>query len=195
MTDPDVVFITHPNVAIDPGVPVPEWSLSERGRERMRVFAARELARSFRCVVSSTEQKAVESAAFLAEACGVAPLSYPELGENDRSSTGYMPKAEFEATADRFFAAPDESVRGWERARDAQARIVGAVTRVLSTHGSLSPLAIVAHGGVGTLLLCHLLGEPIRRTRDQPGSEGGNYFRFGGRDWSVEHAWRAIDPD
>lgn len=190
---PDVLFITHPNVAIDPAVPVPEWSLSERGRERMRRFATGEFARSVRCVVSSTERKAIESAEILAAASGVTPVSCLELGENDRSSTGYMPKAEFEATADRFFAAPDESVRGWETARDAQSRIVGAVTRVLELHGSNSPVAIVAHGGVGTLLLCHLLGEPIDRRRDQPGSEGGNYFRFRGRAWSVVHGWQAID--
>jgi hypothetical protein len=30
-----VFFITHPDVAIDPGVPVPDWPLNERGRARM----------------------------------------------------------------------------------------------------------------------------------------------------------------
>ncbi len=66
-----------------------------------------------------------------------------------------------------LFARPSESVRGWERAVDAQARIVRAVNRILDAreHGDI---AIVAHGGVGTLLLCHLLKEPISRGRDQP---------------------------
>jgi hypothetical protein len=31
------VFVTHPDVAIDPAVPVPRWPLSPRGRERMNV--------------------------------------------------------------------------------------------------------------------------------------------------------------
>ena len=31
-----VYFITHPDVLIDPAVPVPEWPLSPRGRARMQ---------------------------------------------------------------------------------------------------------------------------------------------------------------
>jgi hypothetical protein len=30
-----VYFITHPDVLIDPAVPVPEWPLSRRGQQRM----------------------------------------------------------------------------------------------------------------------------------------------------------------
>ena len=88
---------------------------------------------------------------------------------------------------------PDDSVRGWERARDAQARIIAGVKTVLGREDVPSPLAIVGHGGVGTLLLCHLLGEPISRRYEQPGSEGGNFYRFTRDAWSVAHSWRPID--
>ena len=60
----------------------------------------------------------------MADRLGLTPIVIDGLGENDRSSTGYLPKAEFEAVADAFFARPEESVRGWERAVDAQRRIV-----------------------------------------------------------------------
>ena len=33
--------------------------------------------------------------------------------------------------ADAFFAKPEESVRGWERAVDAQARVAAAVDDIL----------------------------------------------------------------
>jgi len=56
----------------------------------------------------------------------------PGLRENDRSATGFLQKQEFEATADAFFAHPHESVRGWEAAVAAQARIVRAVEEILS---------------------------------------------------------------
>jgi hypothetical protein len=36
-----VYFITHPDVLIDPSVPVPEWPLSPRGRDRMVLALAR----------------------------------------------------------------------------------------------------------------------------------------------------------
>src|SRR5206468_2942934 len=113
-----------------------------------------------------------------------------ELGENDRSATGYLPKLEFEATADRFFATPEQSVRGWERAVDAQRRILGAVERVTSASaGCGGDIAIVSHGGVGALLLCALAGHSISRQHDQPGTAGGNYFGFDSRTRRIRHSW------
>jgi broad specificity phosphatase PhoE len=110
-----VHFVTHPEVVVDPAVPVPEWGLSEVGLGRMRAL---ELA-GVVAVWSSTERKAVEAASVLGATLGVAPRALAALGENDRSSTGFLEPAVFEATADRFFASPDVSVDGWERARDA----------------------------------------------------------------------------
>jgi hypothetical protein len=54
--------------------------------------------------------------------------------------------------------------------------------------------SIVAHGGVGTLLLCHLSGLPISRDRDQPPTNGGNYFAFDQMTLWLIHGWRSITP-
>ena len=94
-----------------------------------------------------------------------------------RSSTGYLTQKEFSAVVAEFFGTPEESVRGWERAIDAQARIVTATTSILREAPSDDDVAIVAHGGVGTLLLCHLTNLPISQDRDQPATNG-NYFAF-----------------
>jgi broad specificity phosphatase PhoE len=150
-------------------------------------------AAALAAVWSSDEQKALDGATILADALAIPRHVLAELGENDRSATGYLAKAEFEATADRFFGRPEEAVRGWERAVDAQARIIAAVDRVIHAHGTGSDLAIVAHGGVGTLLLCHLKGCPIRRSEDQPSGNGGNYFAFDARSRTLHHGWRPID--
>jgi broad specificity phosphatase PhoE len=79
-----------------------------------------------RTIYCSTERKAIEGAAILAKALGLPYSASPELGENDRSSTGYLPQKEFAAVVAEFFGKPEESVRGWERAIDAQTRIVTA---------------------------------------------------------------------
>ena len=113
------------------------------------------------------------------------------LGENDRSATGYLPRAEFEAMADLFFAHPNQSIRGWERAVDAQARIVAAVEEVLASCSR--NVAIVSHGGVGTLLLCHLRQCPIGREHDQPANNGGNYFAFDAGTRRLRHGWAPVD--
>jgi len=189
---PSLVFTTHPDVLIDPATPVPDWTLADRGRQRMRTFLANPLLPGLRSLWSSTERKAVEAAAILGGHLGLPIATLHSLGENDRSATGYLPRAEFEATADRFFAQPADSVRGWERAIDAQARIVAAISCVIAQPPSDGDIAVVAHGGVGTLLLCHIQGCAITRAWDQPANNGGNYFRFDIDTRTLQHGWRDI---
>lgn len=186
-----VYLITHPEVAIDPAIPVPDWSLSERGRQRARAMLRQPWVPGLRQIASSAERKARETADILAAHLGQNCVVHEALGENDRSATGFLPGPEFEATADLFFAHPEKSIRGWERAVDAQARMVAAVERVLA--GGEGDAAIVAHGAVGALLLCHLTGRPITRAADQPGAGGGNYFVFGRDSRQLLQDWRRID--
>jgi len=186
------VYITHPQVNIDPAIPVPQWGLSPLGAERARLAATLPWASRLRRIVSSAEVKAMETAGILADAaaCGVEIVE--TMHENDRSATGFLAPPEFEAAADQFFAHPTESFRGWETAVHAQTRIVGAVMQALSRHDRSQPIAFVGHGGVGTLLRCHLLGMPIARTADQPAG-GGNLFSFSLADLSVSCDWTAIE--
>jgi len=188
-----IYFITHPDVVIDPRIPIPQWTLSEQGKRRIRHLLSRAWIARIEALYCSTEQKALDGAALLAEALGIPLHQVAALGENDRATTGYLPKVEFEATVDAFFAHPHESIRGWERAMDAQARIVEAVTHLASMAPGAGPIAVVSHGGVGTLLLCHLTGVPISRTAEQPGASGGNYFLFQMPEGILVHGWKPIE--
>jgi broad specificity phosphatase PhoE len=193
------LYITHPQVRIDPAVPVPQWGLSEIGTARAEQAASRPWAKQLARIVSSVEVKAIETAQILATAAGIGIETVEVMHENDRSATGFLKPDEFEKAADWFFAHPLESFRGWERATDAQARIVGAVTAILDDHDPAAPIAFVGHGGVGTLLRCHLLGITISRAEDQlPG--GGNLYAFSladrriACDWTPIEDWKGIDP-
>ncbi|HWU64726.1 MAG TPA: histidine phosphatase family protein [Ensifer sp.] len=172
------LYLTHPQVRIDPAVAVPQWGLSDLGRGRAIETARSPWIRRIGRVVSSDEVKAVETASILAEAAGWKVEIADHMGENDRSATGFLPPPEFEEAADRFFAHPDESFKGWERAVDAQARIVSAVDAVLADHDPRVPILFIGHGGVGTLLKCHLEGRAIGRDADQPPGAGGNLYMF-----------------
>jgi broad specificity phosphatase PhoE len=186
-------FITHPEVVIDPTIPIPQWPLSARGRSRMQRLLSRDWLWHVEAIYCSTEQKAIDGATLLSEATRVPVHPVAELGENDRSATGYLPPAEFDATVDAFFARPSESGCGWERAEAAQARIVRAVTHLARAAPGSGPLAVVSHGGVGTLLLCHLTGQPISRRTEQPGTSGGHYFLCHLPEGTLIHGWRSID--
>jgi broad specificity phosphatase PhoE len=144
-----IYFVTHPEVVIDPAMPVPQWPLAERGRRRMRCLLSQDWMPHVAAIYCSTEQKAIDGATILSEALGMPFHPVVALGETDRSATGYLPKTEFEATADAFFARPRERIRGWERAIDAQARIRGAVEHLGAMTPGTGPIVIVSHGGGG----------------------------------------------
>ncbi len=167
-------FTTHADVVIDPDVPIPDWGLTERGFARHQAFAER--VSDIGSVWSSDEQKARDGADVVARHHRVTPQIYETLHENDRSSTGYLHGDAFWVHVDAFFAEPEVSVKGWERAIDAQARIVQAVTDILRKEteiGLKGHIVIVAHGGVGALFRSHILGQPISRNHDQPPGKGG----------------------
>lgn len=183
-------YLTHPQVRIDPAVPVPQWGLSDTGRKRAELAARAVWAEAIGAIVSSEERKAVETAEAIAAVRRIVPVARADMHENDRSATGYLLPDEFERVADEFFARPHASVRGWERAVDAQARIVAAVGDMLD--GTTGEILFAGHGGVGTLLLCHLLGEPISRSRDQPHG-GGNVFCWDATTGRVLHDWLVLE--
>jgi broad specificity phosphatase PhoE len=191
---PTVTFITHPDVTIDPAVPVPDWRLSPRGRQRMVRASALPWVSNVCAIWCSAESKARDGADILARRLGLPVAELATLGENDRSVTGCLPRDEFEAMADLFFAHPDRSACGWERAADAQYRIVAAAGHLLAASaGCGGDIAIVSHGSVGTLLLCHLCGVAIGWLHDQPSNNGGNYFSFDAETRTLLHGWRPID--
>ena len=189
-----VHFLTHPEVALDPAVPITDWPLSVRGLNRLRRSLAGPCFHKVAAIHSSTERKATDTAEVVAGHLSLIYGRHPDLGENDRSSTGYLPREEFERTADRFFAEPAKSIRGWARAIDEQARIVAAVRRIATGAGADGSTLIVAHGAVGALLMADLLGEPISRKFDQPGDGGGNWFVLDGEAWTLQQGWRSIAP-
>ena len=188
-----VYFITHPEVVVDANVPVPEWSLSERGLVRMSLMLNQPWVAGITSIYSSTEKKAVDGATVFSDHLNLPIKQIETLGENDRSATGYLPSNEFEAIADQFFASPQQSIRGWETADAAQARIVAAVNQLIQEDDSQGDIAIVSHGAVGALLLCHLAGYEISRKYDQPGGGGGNYYCFDLVSRQLNHEWKPID--
>jgi broad specificity phosphatase PhoE len=188
-----LIFITHPEVVIDPNQPVPEWPLNPTGRARMERFAGLLADRDVSAVYASTERKARDGAAIVAERLGLSYETDEELGENDRSATGYIAPPEFWDVVRDFFGRPHESIRGWERAVDAQARIVRAVGRVLRENETSGDIIVVSHGAVGCLLTAHLQKVEIGQ-ESRPQHSGGGCFIVIDRDsFTLTQDWRAIE--
>jgi broad specificity phosphatase PhoE len=184
-------YLTHPQVRIDPAVPVPRWGLNDVGAVRAQTIATSRKFASTKLIVSSDETKALETAQPIATRLGLEVIVDEHARENDRSATGFLPPPEFEEVANQFFANPEHSIRGWERAIDAQSRIVKVCERAVARQSS-GDILLVGHGGVGTLLFCHLSKIKISRQTDQPPG-GGNLWTYDLDAQAMLHKWMAIE--
>lgn len=185
-----VRYLSHPDVVIDPNKSPEKWGLNAKGASRVQNMVAQEWAQNCVAIISSAEQKAIDTAMPFVAALGVGLEIRPLMHENDRSATGYLPREEFEQVADEFFAHPDRSVRGWETAQRAQRRILSELNAALKTAPD-GDLLFVGHGAVGTLLICHLEQIDIDRKHDQPPTNGGNFFAFERESRKLLHPWQS----
>jgi alpha-ribazole phosphatase len=116
-------------------------------------------------VYCSDLSRAVKSAEIIAAPHALEPVSMPELRERDFGIWEGMTfseirdqyPAEFDAWADDplQFNPP-----GGESTLALRDRIVPAFNRIVDGHNGQC-VAIVAHGGVNRVLLCHILGIPL----------------------------------
>ena len=185
-------YLSHPQVVIEPSKEIRKWSLNDVGKSRVISLAKSGALIGTRVVISSAETKAIETANPLAEALGCKVEIREKMHENDRSATGFLPPDEFETVANQFFAHPENNVRGWESAVAAQSRIVTEVRECLRLHPD-GDILLVGHGGVGTLLLCHLLRLPISREYDQGLGGGGCFFEFNSLQSKPKSRWQPLE--
>jgi len=182
-------YVSHPEVAVDPDVPVPRWSLSDVGRQRALAMLEQPWLSRMTAIGSSPETKALEMAGIVGDHLSLDVEVINDSHEIDRSATGFVSHDRHEALADQLFAEPAQSAAGWERAIDAQHRAVEVFAPLLQADAQTH--LVVGHGGIGTLLLCHLLDIEVDRSHDQPGQ--GHYWAFDCELQRVVHRWRPID--
>ncbi|QCO54926.1 histidine phosphatase family protein [Pseudorhodobacter turbinis] len=186
-----ILYLSHPEVKIDPQTPVLEWELSDQGRRRLRAAVKRGWpGRGWR-LIASPEVKAQQTAEILSHAFGLPLHTHPEMGEVDRSATGYLPQDQHEALAKELFAQPETGPEGWESANAASARVLECFHQVMAEVSD--DIIFVGHGAVGSFLWCALTNRPITPAADQ--TRGGSFWagRYDGSGFSAVHSWQALE--
>jgi broad specificity phosphatase PhoE len=187
----NILYLSHPEVSIDPQTPVPEWGISDQGRRRLTAATARGWpGRGWR-IITSPETKAQQTAETLANAFALPLHIHPEMGEVDRSATGYLPHDQHEALANQLFNSPAIGPQGWESANAATTRIVKSYQEVLAEVSD--DILFVGHGAVGSFLWCALTKTPISRRMDQ--TRGGSFWAgaIGATGFVPLHPWHALE--
>jgi alpha-ribazole phosphatase len=116
-------------------------------------------------VYCSDLSRAIKSAEPIASLHGYEPVRVPELRERNFGVWEDMSFVEIrEQYPEEFNAWADNPLQfsppGGESTLDLRDRALPAFTRILDKHPGQC-IAIVAHGGVNRLLLCHILGIPL----------------------------------
>jgi broad specificity phosphatase PhoE len=116
-------------------------------------------------VYCSDLSRAVKSAEIIAGPYRLQPVKMPELRERSFGVWEGMTFAEireqfpgeFEAWADNPVA---HSPVGGESTLEVKGRVVKVLNEILDRHAG-GNIAVVAHGGVNRIIICHILGTPL----------------------------------
>jgi len=149
-------LVRHARPRIDPARHHSEWDLDPAGEPQLRQLASLPHWSAAYRIVSSTEPKAVKTAAYIA---GLHDLPPPDT----LAELGELHKGAFVANHAEVMAAlfkhPDRPVgEGWETASAALARFAGAIEGLIRAAEGRD-LVVVSHGTVLSLYLSHLQGK------------------------------------
>lgn len=122
-------------------------------------------ARELSAVYCSDLSRAAESAEIICAAHGLSPVRVAALRERSFGVWEGMSFAEIRERYPEAFGAWASnplaySPVGGETTREVKDRVIAAVDAILRDNAG-RPVAIVAHGGVNRIILCHVLGMPL----------------------------------
>ncbi len=144
-------LVRHAKSKPDPSLPAAQWQLSEDAYEGLEVLRDELKLKKINCIVTSSEEKAKATAAYLAKQLNIACYEQAGLEEHHRSSTRFMSRERWLETLASFFQKPDECIFGEETANEAKQRFSEAVALAISMYGE--SIAIVSHGTVLSLFI------------------------------------------
>ena len=150
-------LVRHGRPLVDPAAPPRRWELDPAGIADIEALrAVLPVSATGATWFSSDERKALATAQRLTDS-DVRPL--PALREAARNSF-IDDQARFADAVSRGLQHPaTAALPGWEPLERTRQRIAGTVTDIVSSSGG--DVALVGHGTAWTLLIHHLLDEPL----------------------------------
>jgi broad specificity phosphatase PhoE len=145
-------FLRHAEAAIDPSVPIAEWSVTSAGLQQTHELATSEVFEKIEGIVHSSEKKARQTADVFAKYLDV---ELYELTEFDELQQGVLASQEYRVRVRATLTDWDRGVPGWESGSEALRRFSEGVKRINIMFYSRNIL-VVTHGLILTLYFCEL---------------------------------------
>lgn len=149
-------LITHAHTAIDPAQDAAGWRLSATGQRQAEALALLSFWDSVDRILISGEAKTRLTVAPLLARRALPVISDRRFDEVQRP--GWV--EDYAEQVRAFFAAPQQTVGGWEPAAHALQRFLAGLGDRLTPDGG-EQVALVSHGLVLSLYRAHLLGQPL----------------------------------
>ena len=138
--------------------------LSKNGIRQMDLLSAY-IPNPLTAVYSSDLQRAIKSAEVIAKPHSLTPIIVPSLRERN---FGIWEGMSFDEIREKYPLEFDAwagnplrfSPMGGESTVEVKERVIDALDKILNTHEK-EQIAIVSHGGVIRIMLCHFLGIPL----------------------------------
>jgi alpha-ribazole phosphatase len=140
--------------------------LTANGIAEIEAVAQRLAGMKFAALYASDLGRAIQSADILGRVLHIRPIISPPLREKCFGEWEGLPQAEiqrrFPGEWEEWVVNPaDAKPTGGETCREMAARVLPVIEQIIKRHLG-EQVAIVAHGGVNRVILCHSLGLDLR---------------------------------
>ncbi len=135
-----------------------QWDLSTKGIEQAYGVAGTGVFDDIDIIVSSLENKALQTAQPIADRVGLELSVNVGLNEQNRKNSGFLEGNLFNETLQCAFNDRDESFRRWETANESLERFKQAIAEIDEMHEG-KKILVVSHGTVLSLYFADQLGH------------------------------------
>lgn len=153
-----LIFVTHPEVRVEPAVAREKWDLSEKGKEELKNLLSKDFWKEINLIYTSKENKAHSVAEIIANSFGLKLVKIDGLEEVNRTSTGFIDDEKYRSAIEDFYLHPADSYKGWETAYDATERIKNSINKLRSENPSEETYVLIGHAMIGSCLSCYIRG-------------------------------------
>lgn len=160
----EIALIRHARPARVEHATAADPALDESGRRQAKLLADHLTAPDaprIAAVYSSPMLRARQSAQPLADALGLTPGYDEDLVEYDHGMSFYIPTEEIEGDFEQYWADLQRGLYGGRQIDlpAFQARVTGAIDRIIAAHRPTDLVAVYCHGGVISAYLAGVVGS------------------------------------
>jgi broad specificity phosphatase PhoE len=158
MANNTFIFLRHAKTIKDPALPVVDWDLEVASKEKIKDLLKDSLLKKIDLIYTSTEDKAIKTAAPFIDKFKLKRNSSSGLNEIGRGKGGMLSDVEFKELKLKMFKDVLYAPVGWESSNRALSRFKSTVEEIDDYYEGKNIL-IVSHGTVLTLYFSDLLGK------------------------------------